>query len=203
MWASTDEGFNSSARFARVTACGGLSSDSARAEPTSAGTSSAASACSAIWYERSASARSYFSRNRSPHAVWIAASPGASPAASRYAALASLKRPSARSARPARATSCASRLVFALLADRLEDRRRVVLAEHLLQQAEFERRFARRRARRDRPQQRFGVGVAAARDQRSRLDRRDRRVADIKLLRQRVGFVEAALDEGARRGLQG
>ncbi|PYQ70853.1 MAG: hypothetical protein DMG04_23185 [Acidobacteria bacterium] len=115
--ASTEEGFTSSARLASAIACGGFSSDRTRADPISAG-AYRGSTCSAIWNDRSASVLLYFSRNSSPQAVWITGSFGAADAASRYAPLASWNRPSARSARPARATSFGSLLVSDSMATR-------------------------------------------------------------------------------------
>ncbi len=81
IWASTDDGLTASARVANVAAWGGLSSARARAAPTSAGVHFG-SICSTIWYDFSAWALSYFSRNRSPNADSIAASLGAERVAS-------------------------------------------------------------------------------------------------------------------------
>jgi hypothetical protein len=58
----------SSAFRAKLTACGGFSSASVRADPSSAGTHFG-SACSAIWNDFNASFLMSFSRNSSPHAV--------------------------------------------------------------------------------------------------------------------------------------
>ena len=75
-------------------------------------------------------------------------------------------------------------------------------AEQLLQQAELERGFARRRTRRRRLQRRFSVRVQPARDGGTRLQRDDVRILRVELVRQGVDLGVAALDERARRGLE-
>ena len=74
------------------------------------------------WYDFSASFLSYFSRKRSPQAVLIAGSRGAAATASRYAALASCTRSSARSARAPLASSRGSEVVSATDATRVRMR---------------------------------------------------------------------------------
>ncbi len=103
-WAGTSRGLFFNALAAKVSACGGLSSTTARAMPSSAGPSFS-STFSAASNERTASGRLYFSRNSSPQPVLTSTSAGASVLASRKKPLASSKRPSARAARPARRNS--------------------------------------------------------------------------------------------------
>ncbi len=75
-------------------------------------------------------------------------------------------------------------------------------AEHLLQQAELERGFARLRAQRDGLQQRFRIRVASALDARARLQRHDVGIARVELVGQSIDFVVPAFDEGARCGFK-
>ena len=82
----------------------------------------------------------------------------------------------------------------------LEQGVRVGAAERLLQQAELQRRFTRREAPRHRPQQRFGLRVPSARDQRSCPEGDDVRIATVQLLRRRLDLVVPAFVEGANRG---
>jgi hypothetical protein len=70
-----------SARSTRLRAIGGFSSSTVRARPTRAGTHSS-SARNAAWKDFVASCLLYFSRNSSPHAVFINTSSGANDDAS-------------------------------------------------------------------------------------------------------------------------
>ena len=197
--ASTDDGLISSARFASAIACGGLSSDSARAEPRSAGVQRG-SICSAIWNDFSASALSYFSRNSSPHAVLIAgvvrraarrvAERGVGflePAeraqrARRRAPSRSDRRWCRRAARPSRASP--SR----------RDARASAAAARAPAPPRSTARARRPAAAALRPR------VAAARNRGARLDRRGVRIARIQLVRHRIDLVVTPFVEGARRG---
>ena len=133
----------------------------------------------------------YFSRNSSPQAVLIAASRGAARGRSIRGVALPRSDSSARSARAPRASSAASEVETARDATRFSDVARLGPAEHLQQQAELERRFARRRASRRRPERGLGLLVAAARDQRPRAHGDDRRILRIELRGQRRNLVVA------------
>jgi hypothetical protein len=82
-------------------------------------------------------------------------------------------------------------------------------AEHLLQETQFERRVARGRLRGDRLQRGLGLGVAAAGDRDTRLDRGGARIAGVRLVSERDDFVLAAFEQRTlgelerRRGASG
>ncbi len=81
--------------------------------------------------------------------------------------------------------------------DLRQNRFSVGLAEHLLQEAKLKRSFARRQAIRGGAQQRLGVRVAAACDHRARFQRDDVGIVGIELVGERIDFVVAAFDECA------
>ena len=186
--ARTSDGLISSALSAAALAVGGSSSASASAMPSIAGPyfGSTVERVLERLHRLADSGRS--SRKSSPHAVLSAGSFGASETASRYVSLASLMSwtvPSARSARAARPSSDASVDRIAVDATRVRTRLGIGAAEHVEQQPELERGLARRRASGDRPEQRLGVLVPAARDQRARPHRGDIGVLLIELLDER------------------
>ena len=86
--------------------------------------------------------------------------------------------------------------------DAFEHGGRVRAAEHLLQQPEHERRFARRRLSNDRPQHGFGLRVPAARDRGARLQRDDVRIARVEFVGELIDLLVPPFEEGASGELQ-
>ncbi len=84
----------------------------------------------------------------------------------------------------------------------LQHRNRTIFTEELIEEAQFERGVARRRALHNRPEQRVGLLIPAACNRGARFDRRDTGIPKVELVGGRVHLVVTTLVEGAYGGLE-
>ena len=165
-------------------ACGGLSSASALRRPEQRRHPARIVVQRRLERLRIASVLLCFSRNNSPQAVLIAASPAARRSGVAIRGVRLLEATEgAQRARARGPVPSALVATSAIAATRARIGSRLGAAEHLQQQPELERRVAGRRALGNRPQRCFSFLISAARDRRAGVQRRDGRILRIQLVR--------------------